>query len=151
MIARVDSVKKSLTGNVSEEEKIIYQFPLIVEYLKKKINGWSVVALLEQIAAKKVILYSITLYTELIAMDINNANTDIVIDSISDINEKMIGSIVCGKSVISIDEAVNKVITKEADCILVCNIFREQEIINDLLKKGLDPSNILTFTEIICW
>lgn len=151
MIAKVGCIEQGSTGKISEEEKTIYQFPLIVEYLKKKINGWSVGNLLEHIAATKVILYSITLYTELIAMDICNTDTDIVVDSISDINESMIGNMIYGKKVISIDEAINKVNIKDVDYILVCNVFREQEIINDFLQRGLDTSRILTFTEIMCW
>lgn len=151
MIAKVGCIEQGSTSKISEEEKTIYQFPLIVEYLKKKINGWSVGDLLKQVAAKKVILYSITLYTELIAMDICNTDTDIVVDSISDINENMIGNMIYGKKIISVDEAVNKVNMKDVDYILVCNVFREQEIINDLLQRGLDISRILTFTEMVCW
>jgi len=134
---------------VSKEERYQFQYPIIMKYLKKKVSGWNVADCLANMGGKKIAIYAITEFAELVCEDLKQNDKQVEIVCICDRNYTKFEGGYCGKEVIGPQEMIERYHKKEMDKILVCSIFHVNEIINELLGRGVELDDVISITTAI--
>lgn len=139
-----------IEGYIGNEERYIYQYPIVMQYLKKKIDNRCVTDYLKSVGIERIVIYAATEFAELLVKDILNTDTD-MIWAVCDKKAKAIGKTYNNCKVISIDEMMIDYSNKKFDKIVVCSIFHKNAVIDELLEKGVDFDDILTAIQVIFW
>lgn len=134
---------------INTAERYQYQYPIIMRYLKNKINNWNIGDFLHEQGAYKVVLYAITEFTELVIDDLNRCENPMQIASICDKNNKKYIDGFHQFKVIGINELVAGYKTNEFDKILVCSIFHANEIYTDLMEREIKLEDIISINTAI--
>ena len=135
---------------VSREEKYLYQYPIVMQYLKKKIANRCVADYLNSIGGRRIVLYAVTNFTELLIRDIRNTSTD-MIWAVCDKNEKDFGKNYLKCRMVTIDEMLIDYKQNKFDKIVVCSVFHANAIIDDLMRKGVKLDDIMTIIQVVFW
>jgi hypothetical protein len=130
-------------------ERYEYQYPIIMRYLKNKINDWNIGDFLYEQGAQKIVLYAITEFTELVIEDLNRCEKPIKIEAICDKNKQKYIDGFQQYEVIGIDELVERYESKKFDKILICSIFHSNEIFADLMKLKINLEDMIAVNAAI--
>lgn len=136
---------------IPQKEKYNIQYPVMLEYLRRKTNGKSISTGIVRLGWKNVALYAVTDLMDIIFSDMEK-ETAINVQYIVDRNfdtlkyscEKRIRQKLAG-----IQQLVEGIVKDEIDGIVVCNPIRENDIIDDLLKVGIEPQKIVSAVSLI--
>ena len=142
----IDEYPVEIIGSM---ERAGYQYPIIKEYLIKKIKGWSAIEFFHKIGAEKVALYAATELGDIIIQDLEMQKTKLEVLVLCDKNYRKYPKGIRGVPVIGIDEIVDWYKAEKLDKIVVCSVFYSNEIIRDLLKKRIAAEDIITAADII--
>ena len=148
----IESIQANLDFKPEKDNIKVQQYDSVVKYLQNKLSGWSILDFLEKYNYKKVAFYSVTEFTQFVFDDINYARkTGRPIPEIylSDLNSKKFQNKFMGYYVFSIEELVEQYNKGNIDCIIICNFFRRNAIIDDFIGKGVDLSKIITIISVI--
>ncbi len=143
------SINEYPVGIIENMERAGYQYPIIKEYLIKKIKGWSVMEFFYKIGAKKVALYAVTELGDILIQDLEMQKTKLEVLVLCDKNYYKYPNGIHGIPVIGIDRLADWYQAEKLDKIVVCSVFYSNEIIRDLLKKGIAAEDIITAADII--
>jgi len=138
-------------GIVEQDERYRYQYPIILKYLQSKICGKSIVDGFNIAKPGATALYSITDLTGLICDDLISLHSENIINYVCDKNAKAHKRGYKGYTVINPEELVSKYNDGEIEYVVVCNVFREHEIINELVSLGMPLNRIIHLIDIIFW
>ena len=138
-------------GVVSLEERYKYQYPIIMKYLLAKIAGKSIGDGLRTFGEGKIVLYSVTEITKMVCDDLIASNEEKMIKCICDRNANDYKNGYRKYDVISPDSMLELQKKGEVDCIMICNVFREHEIIEDLVSMGIPLQKIVHIVDVIYW
>ncbi|TCL58122.1 hypothetical protein EDD76_107238 [Kineothrix alysoides] len=130
-------------------ERYQYQYPIIMKYLKNKIDGWNIGDFLYEQGAQKIALYAITEFTELVAEDLEKCDKSIKIVAICDKNNQNHRNGFHQNEVIGIDKLVEEYESKKIDKILICSIFHANEIFYDLMERKIKLEDMITVSTAI--
>ncbi|HCL04325.1 MAG TPA: hypothetical protein DHW61_18265 [Lachnoclostridium phytofermentans] len=138
-----DVVCNNINGIVTKEIRYEYQYPLIMKYLKMKIAGYSVGDFTRKINVNRIALYAITEFTDLFIDDLKTYDEQLVV-TVADKKADKYPNGYKKYDVIFPQELYRLYEQKQIDCILVCSIFHENEVIKELLKIGFDINDLIT-------
>lgn len=147
---------REVTGSPADRnERYAYQCPIVMKYLKNKLNGWNIGVFLQEIRVKKVALYAVTEFTEYVVRDlesfknlkIKEATIDIV--CICDRNYSKYKMGFHGCDVIGVDELTDAYKANKIDKILICSVFHVNEIFQDLMHRGVPLEDLISVTSAI--
>lgn len=136
-------------GIIFEEERQIYQYPIVMKYLQKKIDGWNVAHFFEKRNIKNVALYAIVEFTDLVIDDWNRSDSQSKIVAISDKNYKKYKAGYKGCQVISVNELIENYKTGKIQMIVVCSIFHENEIFRELMNNGVQQDSLISINSVV--
>lgn len=139
-----------LEGYIGDEERYVYQYPIIMKYLKKKIDNRCVADYINSVGAERIVIYAATKFAELLIKDIRNDSTD-MIWAVCDKNSKKLEKKFHQCRVIGIDEMISGYKQKRFDKIIVCSVFYANAIIDELIKNDIEYDDILTATQVVYW
>ena len=130
-------------------ERYQYQYPIIMQYLKNKIQGWGIDRFFIETGVKRVAFYAITEFTELACDDLQNKPSFIELAYICDKNYQKFAMGYKGYQVVGIEKLVKDYHAGIIDQIVVCSIFHINEIFEELLKRGVRLDNLISIINII--
>ena len=147
----VDSIKNNLKPRLSTEERKLYQYPMVVQYLENKINKKSIENYLKKRGYSKVALYAINDFTKWIYEDVyeNTKNLDIEIVCVCDKNCKNYGDKFYEIPIVGIEKLVSDYRSGVCDGIIVCNWVSKEAIYNELITNGIKEEHITSIVETI--
>lgn len=147
---RVRAVVDTATGYIDKTSRFIYQYPLVMEYLNRKISGWNLGDFMYDIGAKNIALYALTEFTEIAITDIKRSTKHIQIRCIGDKKIQSAGSMVDDIEVISKEMLVKEYLNGTLDKILICSVFHANEIFNELMEEGIELDDLISITAAVC-
>lgn len=142
----VDSLKDN--GKASYEKKCLFHERFLYRYLIRKIEEWSVKDFLEIEGINKYALYAVTDFTILFIKDLEK-NGGIRPEIICDKNAKNICNGALGYMISIPDEMINLYKSKRIQKVIVMSVLHENEIINELLKRGIMLNDIISFVSVL--
>lgn len=141
------------TGNdkkfVTKEERYQYQCPIILRYLRNKIAGWSIGDFFSELETKKYVIYAITEFADLVCDDLAESEIEVKPLYICDKNYMKYPGGHKGYKVNGIPKLVDDYKKGEVEKILLCNILRQQEIVNELLDNEIKMNDIISITSAV--
>lgn len=147
---RVEAVVDPATGYIDINSRFIYQYPLVREYLNKKINGWNLGDFMYDLGAKNIALYALTEFAKLAITDIKHSTKHVQIRFISDKKIQSAGSKIDDIEIISKEMLVKEYMNGNLDKILICSVFYANEIFNELLEEGIKLDDLISITAAVC-
>lgn len=142
---------KKLAGYVDEQERYIYQYPIIMDYLELKLRNRGFCDFFEKRGfSRSICLYSVTEITGLVIEDIVNDPGHNYSFQIFDKNADRYRDGFKGHDVEGMEELTKKYKTGEIKKIVICNVFHRNEIFSELLEHGILFKDIYSVIEIIC-
>lgn len=143
----IDKSKQS--HNELVEKKSEFHEKILRRYLTLKIEGWSVKDFLDSEGIKNFALYGVTHFTRLFLDDLDQNESNDVSIVICDRNAKAFSFGVKGRPVILLDELINEYMTGTVKKIIVMSIIYENEIIDELITKGVLLNDIISFVSVL--
>lgn len=143
------NVAEATSGNITQEERYAFYYPVVKRYLKNVINGVHLSSFLEKYNMKKVVLYAANELAELICMDLASNHRDSRLRYICDRNYNLFPQGFCGKNVCSLDKLTEDYQNGNVDKIIICNLLREHEIYRDLMLHQINAKDILTIADVV--
>ena len=144
-----DSISHHLKPEVTQRERMIYQYPVVMKYLKNKVKGWSICDFLKIYEYKRVVLYAITEILDLIMDDMVSSGLLLEGVFLCDTNVEKYEKGYANHPVISVKALLQKYQEGEVDCIIVCSLFHENEIIKALMKQGIAQEQVISIASIV--
>lgn len=142
-----NSIKSGIL--VGNQREVLY-YPIIFKYLKNVLNGWRIVDFFMKIGKKKVALYAMTEFTDLILDDFSNSSSMDYIEGIYDRNSINLNKKYRGIELNNVDTMLRNMKENKIDCILICSFNNENAILNELVeKKKVDRHMIFSISEIL--
>lgn len=141
----MNNLKKPVDGKEAEW----YQYPIILKYLKNKLQGYETSRFFTKMGWHKVALYAVTELTELLYIDITNSDSGVEIACICDKQYRAFVNGYKGNPVIGIEELCRRCRNGEIDCIVVGNVIHENSIIKELTMKGCSLDRVLSINSVI--
>lgn len=133
----------------SYEKKCIFHERLLYQYLLRKIEGWSVKRFIEEGKLEKFALYAVTDFTYLFIKDLETNGAISGLKLISDRNAKYFCSKLKPYPVVFPDELLIQYKQRKIEKVIVMSVLHENEIIDDLLKKGILLNDIIPFVSVL--
>lgn len=132
-------------------ERKQYQYDLIKKYLDAKIAGHKIGDALERIGFQKCVLYSIMDLTDTIYRDVKNLaeTSQVDVKYICDKGFDKFSNGYYGAHVIGLKKLQELYRSGEIDGIVICNIYRTNEIIEELLECGIKQEHIISAATLI--
>lgn len=134
---------------VDVNERYQYQYPIIMRYLKNKIRGWGIGDFFEKNRVKKIVLYAVTEFTELVCDDLKNGDAFAELTYICDKNYMKFSEGYKGHQVVGIEKLLEDYEADEIEQIVVCSIFHANEIFEELLQRGIRLDDLVSINNII--
>lgn len=145
-------VRNVVDGYCSSDktERYSYQCPVVMRYLENVLKGWSISRFFENIAAEKIVLYSVTEFTEYVAMDVlkNEAGKSEIV-FVSDRNPGAYPLGLHGIPVVGIAELTEAYFAGKVDKILICNLFHSDRIFEDLMQRGILQEDLISIVSAV--
>lgn len=136
-------------GKPSYEKKCIFHERILYRYLMRKIEGWSVKDFLEMEGIKNYALYAVTDFTTLFLKDLEQNGEAGASEIICDKNAEAFQFQYNNWPVILPDELADQYKDGKIDKIIVMSVLHENEIIDELLKKGILLNDIISFVSVL--
>lgn len=144
---RIDT---SIENNIETKEKRYrYQYPLIMKYLENKIQGKEIYDFIADSGFKNVAIYALTEWTDMVYDDISRHTDKIQIVCVCDKAYTRFSNGFHGNEVVGIEELVRQYKQGRVDGVVVCNVFREKEIIQELVEKGICQEHVISIISVI--
>lgn len=131
------------------EKKCIFHEKILYHYLQRKIWGWSVGNFLEEEKIEKYALYAITDFTSLFLTDIEQKKGKESFGVICDKNAGAFPFGYKGEPVLMPEELICRYRSGSIRKIIVMSILHENEIIDELMDKGVLLKDIISFVSVI--
>ncbi len=138
-----DYIKEDVSKN---EEWYIYQFGYLRKYLNKVIAGWSVKDFFGGIPADRIAVYSITVFTGILIDDLRRYTTKKIFVSDKKIESELDNGI---QHVLPAQMLFEKYQKGEINKVIVCGMFHENMIMEELIKIGFSLEDIITLSTIL--
>lgn len=139
-----------IEGYIGNDERYVYQYPIIMRYLKNKIANRKITDYLAQIGCNRVVLYAVTEFTDLLISDISNESSQ-MIWSVCDKKADEFGGVYKGCTMLNVESMISDYKDKKFDKIIVCNIFHANDIVTELVENGISMDDIVKVIEAIYW
>lgn len=141
--------KKTSNGiYASNDERFLYQYPLVRKYLLKKIEGWSIYNFFERFGEdNSICIYAATDFAELLVKDFNNDKKRVKYVCDKSFKEYKYGFFDC--LVISKNELIQKYNKNEITKILIASVFYENIIFKELIDEGVSTKDIITVMDVL--
>ncbi|MBE5882423.1 MAG: hypothetical protein E7289_08975 [Lachnospiraceae bacterium] len=136
-------------AKTNREKRYCFQFPVMMKYLKKKAEGWSIADFLRGIGAKRVVLYAVSDFTGIVIKDIVNCKEPVEIVCVCDRNSEAYAGGYESCKVVNPDEMLDMYENKRIDKILVCSIMHEKNIFEDLTGRGISLDDLISINAAI--
>lgn len=136
-------------GKASLERKCIFHERLLYQYLQKKIKGWGVKDFLAAERIDNYALYAVTDFTKLFIDDLDNCQESNISGIICDRNAEIFEKGFKGRTVISLKDLVDLYKNEKVKKIIIMSVLHENEIINELLERGISLNDIISFVSIL--
>lgn len=133
----------------SSERKRILHERLLYRYLQRKIEGWSVNDFLTAEKIDKYVLYAVTDFTELFINDLDHSQGNAKPENICDKNADIFQTGFKGRAIISPDVLVNMYKNGEVNKVIIMSVLHENEIVSELLKRGILLNDIISFVSVL--
>lgn len=145
----VQEVKKPLPtlGYKYSVEWYEYQYECMKYYFIKVLSGWSVKDFFDETEYENIAIYSVTDFSDMVIKDLVRGGVNKII--IADGNPGKYPNGFKNYKVLSVDNLYDLYKKKIVKKIIVCNVFRTNEIMQSLLQNGFDLSDIITFKTIL--
>lgn len=134
---------------IDNDERSIYQYPIIMKYLQKKVKGWNFWDFFKTYKDKKIVIYAVTEFTDLILDDYKMCTNQEYVSCICDRGYTRYRGSYREFEVISIDELINRYQEGEVETILICSIFHENEVYRDLMERGISQNALISINSVI--
>lgn len=143
-------IRNNLKAPITDKERFWYMYPTVMQYLKLKISGYHISDFFVSQGYYKIVLYAITDLTGLLYDDLVQQSQGTLTEIlICDKNYTMYENGFKGKSVMGIEQLVEKCKNGQVDCVVVCNVLMENTIIGELLTKGCSQESTLSINSIL--
>lgn len=136
-------------GIMRDIERNGYLYPVVLRFLKNKIQGWSTADFFACIEKKDIAAYAITELTELLTDDIRNGGSEINIRYICDRRYSKYPGGYKGIEVIGMDKLIREYKAGVFNRIVICSVIHVNEIFGDLMEAGVAQGDIVSITDII--
>lgn len=133
----------------SSKDKIIYEYPVVLKYLRNKVRGWNVCDFLKYYGFKKIVLYAITELVDLIIDDIEYSCNQFFEITVCDTNADRFSKGHRNHPVIDVNKLLLEYREGNIDCIIICSLLHENEIIKNLMDEGVSQNVIISIASII--
>lgn len=133
-------------------ERKHYQYDLIKKYLENKIAGRKISDVLERAGYRNCVLYAIMDLTELLYKDmqnIDNQECEVRITHVCDKGYQKYSNGYYGVSIIGLKELKERYHAGEIDGIVICNVYRLNEIMDELLACGIKQEHMISAATLI--
>ena len=136
------------TGIISYEQKCLFHEQLLLQYLRKSVNGWALIDFLSVQNINKFVLYAITDFTEIVCDDLKHKQV-YGQGRICDKRAVDFRDGYKGWEVIGVEELVNLYHTNEINKIIILSVLHENEIMDDLLNQGIKLNDLISIVSIL--
>lgn len=136
-------------GKASYEKKCIFHERLLYHYLTRKIAGWSVKYFLDKEDIRNYVLYAVSDFTTLFIRDLEQNGDIETRGMICDKNAEKFHFQFYDWQVILPEELVSQYKNGKIDKIIVMSVLHENEIIDELIKKGILLNDIISILSVI--
>lgn len=133
---------------VKYEEKCLLHERLLFKYLKRSINGWSIRNFLLDEKIDNYILYAVTDFTEIVCDDLMH-DESFTPGKICDKRALAYLQGYRGWKVINVDKMIDLYETGGIDKIIIMSVLHENEIIDELLYKGILLNDLISIVSIL--
>lgn len=133
-------------------ERKNYQYDLIKRYLENKIAGRKISNVLEQAGYRNCVLYAIMDLTELLYQDMQSANnleSKVRITYVCDKGYQKFSNGYYGAPIIGLKELQERYHAGEIDGIVICNVYRLNEIMDELLACGIKQEHMMSAATLV--
>lgn len=133
---------------ITREERQLYQYPVMVQYLKKMIKG---IRFADFFGEKKdgVALYAISDFTDLICDDVLCSGNEKLICYICDKDADGYKKGRKGYSVVSPDVLVQDYREGKVTQIVICSLIHENAIFKELINRGIREEDLISIASVI--
>ncbi|WP_051563196.1 Coenzyme F420 hydrogenase/dehydrogenase, beta subunit C-terminal domain [Butyrivibrio sp. LB2008] len=145
----VEDAIKNCTGigKITNEVRRDYYYPIIYKYLENKINGVEISDRIKKRKIKKIILYGVTDILQIVIKDLNECEgIDI---AIADRNWEFYKESYPEFEVISKERIPTLIEQDKADAVIICNLLREKQIMEELFECGVPDSRVISIASFI--
>lgn len=136
-------------GIASHEKKCLFHERLLHHYLTRKIEGWGVEKFLEEEKIRKYALYAVTDFTFLFIKDLERERGSHIPGIVCDKNAEKFHYKIENWPVITVDELICQYKNGLIEKVIVMSVLHENEIINELLDKGILLKDIISFVSVV--
>lgn len=141
--------KSEYPENELINKKSAFHEKLLYRYLILKMGGWGIKDFLDNEGIKNVALYAVTDFTRLFLDDLDKSNDRDISVMVFDRNVKAFPFGVNKQSVILPSELVYQYTNRKIQKIIVMSIVHENQIIDELTKKGISLNDIISFVSVL--
>ena len=128
------------------DEWYIYQFLFLKKYLKKVITGWSLCDFFENVPANKIALYSKSVFVDDVIDDLRRRTDKRIIVS----DKAFVGKEISDDAeFVAPHELFNRYKSGEISKIVVCSVFFENQIMDELISTGFNLNDLVTLSNIL--
>lgn len=146
-------ILESIQDNVrnipmSKEERSAFLYPIMMKYLSTVIEGELLTKTLLEHGIKRVLLYSVTEFTDLILKE-NEKRRLVEIVAVADQNYKKLFGKYDRCPIISPDELLCLYKDGKADGVVVCSPIHANVIIDWILKNGIEETAVFSIIQLL--
>lgn len=134
---------------IGTKERYIYQYPLVMKYLKKKISGWNFWNFFDEFGEMTICVYANTEFTEMIMDDYRLYSGKTIVKYMSDRNYELYSDKYSDLKTLSPQEMIDLYKAGGIDYIIICSIFRLNDIYLELIDSGIKQDSLLCLSSII--
>lgn len=133
---------------ITYEQKCLFHEKLLLKYLKKAVNGWSVQNFLSAEKIDQYVLYAITDFTEIVCEDLGHKGSGSS-GKICDKRASCYPEKYKGWEVITIEEMMGLYGKGQINKVVIMSVLHENEIISDLLYRGIALNDLISIVSIL--
>ncbi|HCT89978.1 MAG TPA: hypothetical protein DF613_01145 [Lachnospiraceae bacterium] len=133
---------------ITYEQKCMTHEKILLRYLNRAINGWSVADFLGVEKINEYALYAITDFTEIVCDDLEHAGY-FVPKGICDKRASEYPDGYKGRKVMDIDELTDLYFMGKIRKIIILSVLHENEIIDSLLCRGIALNDLISIVSIL--
>ncbi len=133
---------------ITREERHLYQYPVMVEYLKKKIKGRGFADFFDE-KKEGIALYAVSDFTDLICDDVLQCGKEKLICYICDKNADGYKKGRKGYAVVTPDTLVHDYRDRKVTQIVVCSLVHENAIFKELISRGIREEDLISVASVV--
>ena len=133
---------------ITREERFLYQYPVMVKYLKNKIEGKGFADFFKE-KKEGIALYAVSDFADLICDDVLQCGNEQLICYICDKNADGYKKGRKGYDVVSPDVLVRDYREGKVTKIVICSLIHENAIFKDLISRGIREEDLISVASVI--